>query len=140
MRIAALLLVVLLVPPLVGCSSIPNYDDPKRVARIEDLREARDLCLIQNVPQFDDGADAVKVGGYVALSCSHQTSKLVELAIPYPSRQARDAFQAEAVKRATGYVMTARRIEGDAIDRQRQAPAPSPSQPSPLYPIGQGTL
>ena len=137
MRLAALLLVL----PLVGCADIPNYDDPNRVSKIDRLREARDLCLIQNVPQFDDGrSDPAKVGDYVAISCSHQTSKLVELAIPYPSRHDRDAFQQEAAKRATGYVMTARRIESDAIDRQRPRSEPLPSQPSPLYPIGQGTL
>jgi len=130
MRLAALLLAVL----LASCTAIPNYDDPKRVARIEKLREARDLCLIQNVPQFDDGtSNAAKVGNYVAMSCSHQTSKLVELAIPYPSRHARDAFQEEAAKRATGYVLTARRIEVDALDRQsgRPVPPPPPAPPPP---------
>ena len=54
MRLAVLLLAV----PLVSCAAIANYDDPKRVAKIEKLREARDLCLIENVPQFDDGTSA----------------------------------------------------------------------------------
>ena len=120
---------ILLALPLVSCAAIPNYDDPKRVARIAELREERDLCLIQNVPQFDDGASTpAKVGNYVAMSCSVQTTKLVDLAIPYPSQQARSAFQQEAVRLATGYVLTARRIEVDAVDRRRQQ---QPSKPLP---------
>jgi hypothetical protein len=120
---------ILLALPLVSCAAIPNYDDPKRVARIAELRDARDLCLIQNVPQFDDGASTpAKIGNYVAMSCAVQTSKLVELAIPDPSPQARNAFQHEAARLATGCVLTARRIETDAVDRRRQQP---PSQPLP---------
>lgn len=123
MRIGPILLLAL---PVVSCAAIPTYDDPKRVARIEKLREARDLCLIQNVHQFDDGtSDAAKVGSSVAMSCGAETTKLVDLAIPYPSQRARDAFQQEAAYRATGYVLTARRMEIDAIDRHRQeSPAP----------------
>ena len=118
---------ILLVLPLVSCA-MPQYDDPKRVARVAKLREARDLCLIQNVPQFNDGASTpAKVGNYVAMSCSVQTTKLVDEAIPYPSQQERNAFQQEAARLATGYVLTARRIETDAVDRRRQ----QPSQPLP---------
>ena len=123
---------VLLALSLTACSAIPAvplYQDPKRVAKIEKLREARDLCLIQNVPQFDDGTtSAAKVGNYVAMSCSVATSKLVELAIPFPSRHDRDAFQEEAVLRATGYVMTARRIEADSMQRQQPQQPPTPLQ------------
>jgi hypothetical protein len=131
---------ILFALPLASCAAIPSYDDPKRVARIESLREARDLCLVRNVRQFDDGAsDAAKIGNAVALSCSDETAKLVDLAIPNPSQHARDAFQQQAAFRATGYVLTARRIEGDAVDRQRQPPAPP--QPTPLlYPLGTGVL
>ena len=121
---------ILLALPLVSCAAIPNYDDPKRVARIAELRDARDLCLIQNVPPFDDGASTpAKVGNYVAMSCSVQTTKLVELAIPDPSQQARNAFQQEATRLATGYVLTARRIETDAVDRHRQQQQPSKPLP-----------
>ena len=99
------------------------------MAKVERLQKDRDLCLVQNIPQFDDrSSDPAKVGEYVAMSCSNETSKLVELAIPYPSRHDRDAFQQEAVFRATGYVMTARRMETDSVDRQRQ----QPQQPTPL--------
>jgi hypothetical protein len=127
---------LLLAPALASCAATPSYSDPKRVAHIEQLREARDLCLIQNVSHFDDGkSDVAKVGDYVAMSCSTETAKLVELAIPAPSRYARDAFQGEAARRAAGYVITARRAEGDAVDRRRQpqplAPTPA-SGPAPL--------
>ena len=125
MRIALLLLAL----PLASCAVIPSYDDPKRVARIEKLREARDLCLIENVHQFDDGtSDPTKIGNYVAMACNVQTGKLVDLAIPHPSPNAREAFQEEAVRRATGYVQTSRRIEGDSVDRQRVVQQPTPLQ------------
>jgi hypothetical protein len=128
MRIAAVLLVL---PLLAACAAPPMYEDPKRVGRVDKLREQRDLCLIQNIPQFDDrSADPKKVGDYVAMSCQNETTKLVEMAIPYPSRHDRDAFQQEAVFRATGYVMTARRMETDSVDRQHQQP--QPQQPTPL--------
>ena len=120
---------ILLALPLASCAAIPSYDDPNRVARIAELRDARNLCLIQNVPQFDDGASTpAKVGNYVAMSCAVQTSKLVELAIPAPSQQARNAFEQEAARLATGYVLTARRMETDAVDRHRQQ---QPSKPLP---------
>ena len=112
-----------------SCTSIPTYDDPKRVARIERLREARDLCLVENVHMFDDGtSNPAKIGNYVAMACTVQTSKLVDLAIPNPGPKAREAFQEEAVRRATGYVQTSRHIEGDSVDRQRVAPPPTPLQ------------
>src|SRR5690242_18592023 len=98
-------LLVLLALPVAACFA-PQYEDSRRVSKIDKLREQRDLCLIQHMPQFDDGrSDAAKVGDYTAMSCSNETSKLVELAIPYPSRHDRDAFQQEAASRATGYVM-----------------------------------
>jgi hypothetical protein len=116
MRIGFLLLAL----PLASCAAIPTYDDPKRVARIEQLREARDLCLLQSVHMFDDGTSApAKIGNYVAMACTVQTGKLVDLAIPYPSPRTREAFQEEAVFRATGYVQTARRMGTDSVDRQR---------------------
>src|SRR5258708_17664149 len=121
MRIGLILFALL----LGSCTAIPNYDDPKRVARIDRLREARDLCLVENVHAFDDGtSDPAKIGNYVAMSCNVQTSKLVDLAIPDPGPKARAAFQEEAVRRATGYVQTSRRIEVDSVERQRAVPPP----------------
>ncbi len=133
MRLAAVLLVL---PLVSACAVPPVYDDAKRMAKVERLQKDRDLCLVQNIPQFDDRAsDPAKVGEYVAMSCSNETTKLVELAIPYPSRHDRDAFQQEAAFRATGYVMTARRVETDSIDRQRPQPLAPTSQPLPPTPL-----
>jgi hypothetical protein len=120
---------ILLLLPLASCAAIPVYDDPKRVGRIERLREARDLCLVKNVQAFDDGTSAAsKIGNYVAMSCTVETGKLVELAIPRPDQHARSAFQEEAVRRATGYVLTTRRMEADALERHRQPESILPPQ------------
>jgi hypothetical protein len=125
MRISLILFALL----LGSCTAIPIYDDPKRVARIDKLREARDLCLVENVHQFDDGtSDPAKIGNYVAMACNVQTGKLVDLAIPYPSPKTREAFQEEAARRATGYVLTSRRIEVDSVERQRVVQQPTPLQ------------
>ncbi len=112
----------------------PSYEDPRRVSRVDKLREARDLCLIQNVSRFDvANADPAKVGNQVALACADQTTRLVEMAIPNPTQQARVAFEQESAFRATGYVITARRMEVDAVSRQRQPPDQAPQQqPTPL--------
>jgi len=119
---------ILLSLPLASCAAIPTYDNPRRVDRIEKLREARNLCLIKNVQAFDDGtSSADKIGNYVAMSCTVETTKLVDLAIPLPDQRARAAFQEEAVRRATGYVLTARRMEADAVERARQ-PEPPPQE------------
>ncbi len=130
---------LLLALALASCTPPPSYDDPKRVGRIDKLREARDLCLLQNVSRFDvTSAEPAKVGNQIAQSCAEQTTKLVEFAVPYPNQQVRAAFEQEAAFRATGYVMTARRMEGDALERQqRQVPL---EPPQPLYPFGTGTL
>lgn len=140
MRSGSILLALLPVWALGACAVIPSYEDPKRVSRVDKLREARDLCLIQNVSRFDvASSDPAKVGNQVALACMDQTTRLVEMAIPNPSPHARAAFEQESAFRATGYVITARRMEGDAIDRQRQPPAEQ--QPTPLlYPLGTGVL
>jgi hypothetical protein len=125
MRIGPISLALL----LGSCAAIPSYDDPKRVARIEKLREARDLCLVENVHQFDDGtSDPAKIGNYVAMACNVQTGKLVDLAIPHPGPKTREAFQEDAARRATGYVQTSRRIGGDSVDRQRVVQQPTPLQ------------
>ncbi len=125
MRIGLMLLLL----PLASCAAIPSYDDPKRVGRIEKLREARDPCLVKNVQAFDDGTSAAsKIGNYVAMSCTVETGKLVELAIPRPDQRVRGAFQEEAVRRATGSVLTTRRMEADALERHRQPESIQPPQ------------
>ena len=42
------------------------------------------------------------------MSCSVQTEKLTQYAVPYATRQEYAAFQNDAVVRATGYVASSR--------------------------------
>jgi len=91
---------------LLGACQLPTNVATKRV---DSLRAEQDACLKGNVSQFDDhGADAVQVGHYVAMSCSVQTEKLVQYAVPYATRPEYDAFQIDAAKRATNYVVLSR--------------------------------
>ena len=63
----------------------------------------------ENISQFDDRtSDPRQVGRYVAMSCSVQTEKLVQYAVPYATRREYDAFQFDATKRATSYVLVSR--------------------------------
>ena len=62
---------------------------------------------------FDDGVRRQQVGSYVAMSCTVETGKLVELA---SAADRRGALQEEAVRRAAGYVLTTRRMEADALE------------------------
>jgi hypothetical protein len=97
-----------LAAPLVslGACQLPTNVATKHV---DSLRAEQDACLKGNIAQFDDhGADAAQVGRYVAMSCSVQTEKLVQYAVPYATRPEYDAFQVDATKRATNYVLLSR--------------------------------
>lgn len=79
------------------------------IKRIDSLRAEQDACLKNNIAQFENqAADAQQVGQYVAMSCSIQTEKLVQYAVPYATRGEYDAFQKDALHRATAYVINAR--------------------------------
>ena len=79
------------------------------IKRIDSLRAEQDACLKNNIAQFDDRAsDARQVGHYVAMSCSVQTEKLTQYAVPYATRQEYEAFQQDAYARAASYVTAAR--------------------------------
>jgi hypothetical protein len=98
--------VLALAAPCLGACQLPTNVATKRV---ESLRSAQDTCLRENVPQFDDRtSDAQEVGRYVAMSCSIQTEKLVQYAVPYATRGEYAAFQIDATKRATAYVLNSR--------------------------------
>ena len=91
---------------LLGACQLPTN---VAIKRIDSLRAEQDACLKDNVGQFEDRAsDARTVGRFVAMSCSVQTEKLVQYAVPYATRQEYDAFQLDATRRATSYVLTAR--------------------------------
>jgi len=84
---------------------------PTNVAlkHIDELRAAQDACLRANVPQFEDaGSDPRQVGRFVAMSCSVQTDKLIQYAVPYATPKEWKAFHDDAAMRAAGYVMQAR--------------------------------
>jgi len=90
----------------VGACTLPTN---VKIKKIDELRAAQTACLINNVPQFEDGSsEASKIGRFVAMSCIVETDKLVYYAVPNPSGQERQAFLDDATMRATGYVMRAR--------------------------------
>ena len=98
--------VLALAAPCLGACQLPTNVATKRV---DSLRLAQNTCLRENVAQFDDRtSDAQQVGRYVAMSCSVQTEKLVQYAVPYATRQEYAAFQNDAAVRATGYVVSSR--------------------------------
>ena len=98
--------VLALAAPCLGACQLPTN---VAIKRVESLRSAQDSCLRENISQFDDRmSDARQVGRFVAMSCSVQTEKLVQYAVPYATRQEYTAFQNDAAVRATGYVLTSR--------------------------------
>jgi hypothetical protein len=84
---------------------------PTNVAlkHIDELRAQQDSCLKSNISQFEDpGSDPKQVGRFVAMSCTTQTEKLVQYAVPYATPKERKAFDDDAAMRAAGYVMLSR--------------------------------
>jgi hypothetical protein len=96
----------LMAPCFVGACQLPTNVATKRV---DSLRSAQDSCLRENIAQFDDRvSDARQVGRFVAMSCSIQTEKLAQYAVPYATREEYAAFQSDAATRAAGYVVISR--------------------------------
>ncbi len=94
------------VAPCLGACQLPTN---VAIKRMDSLRGEQEACLKGNVAQFEDHAsDAKQVGRYVAMSCSVQTEKLVQYAVPYATRQEYEAFQVDAVTRATSFVVISR--------------------------------
>jgi hypothetical protein len=123
--------VLLLALPAGGCGWRPVYENPRLQEKVDRLWKERDDCLLANTPQFDDRtSDARKVGRLVAVACTTQTMKLMEMTIPDPDQKARDAFQAEAERRAADIVVTFRRV--DAESEQRKQPRID-AEPAPLH-------
>lgn len=112
---------VLLALPAGGCFWRPVYEMPQLQEKIDRALRERDDCLLANTPQFDDrSSDPRKVARLVASACTPQTTKLLDLAIPEPDQKARDAFQAEAERRAADIVLTFRRVDATAEQRRQQ--------------------
>ena len=98
--------VLALVAPCLGACQLPTN---VAIKRIDELRQAQDACLKDNVAQFEEPTtDVRQIGRYVAMSCTTQTDKLVQYAVPYATRQEYAAFQNDAAVRATRYVLSAR--------------------------------
>jgi hypothetical protein len=118
---------LVLAPLLGGCPAMPVYESPPRQLKVDRLWKARDICLLTNTPQFDDHvSDPRKVARFVAMSCTNETTKLLEEAIPEPDEKARRAFQQEAERRAATIVLDFRRV--DAVTEQHRRVG----QPTPL--------
>ena len=80
-----------------------------KLKKIDELRAAQTACLVNNVAEFEDRvSEAAKIGRFVAMSCNVETEKLVFYAVPNSTPRERQAFENDAVLRATGYVMRAR--------------------------------
>jgi hypothetical protein len=125
MRSAAALL--LLVLPIGACDSAgPMYQTPLTVHRIDRLRVERDNCLLAHAAQLDDGtSDIRRVAREVALSCTAETTRMLEVAVPYADAKARDGFQDEATRRAADIVVSFRKTD-TRVDRAQ------PGEPTPL--------
>jgi hypothetical protein len=123
--------VLLLALPASGCAWRPVYENPPLQGKIERLWRERDDCLLANAPQVDDRtSDARKVARVVAQACVTQTTRLMDMTIPEPDQKARDAFQAEAERRAADIVVTFRRIGAEAERRQQRV---DDGVPAPLH-------
>lgn len=100
---------LLLAPLCLGACQLPTNVATKRV---DSLRAEQEACLKDNVAQFEDrAADAKRIGHFIAMSCTTQTDKLVQYAVPYATRREYQAFQDDAAARAAGYVRYARGIQ-----------------------------
>lgn len=99
-------IVVALIVLGVGACTWPTNVGLKRT---DDLQAAQAACLSGNVAQFDDRTSPpASIGRYVAMSCSVETSKLIQYVIPYANEVERQAMMLDAERRATAYVMSAR--------------------------------
>ena len=91
---------------LVAACTLPTN---VKLKKIDELRAAQTACLVNNVAEFEDRvSDASKIGRFVAMSCNVATEKLVFYAVPNPTAGERQAFEDDATRRATGYVIRSR--------------------------------
>jgi hypothetical protein len=122
---------VLLVLPVAACVNPPVYENPKLQGKIERLWKERDDCLLANAPQMDDRtSDPHNVARLIAKACGTQTTRLLDMSVPEPDQKARDAFQAEAERRAADIVVTFRRLDASAA--QSRQPRVGAGEPTPL--------
>jgi hypothetical protein len=98
-----------LLPSMALCLGACQLPTNVALKRIDSLRAEQDNCLKGNIAQFDDrSSDPKQIGRFVAMSCTIQTEKLVQYAVPYATRREYSAFQDDAAARAASYVLSAR--------------------------------
>jgi hypothetical protein len=121
---------LLLALPAGGCA-YPTYENPPLQTKVDRLWKERDDCLLANAPQVDDRtSDVRRLARRVAAACATQTTRLMDMAIPEPDQKARDAFQAEAERRAAYILVTFRQV--GAATPQPQLPSSDVGAPAPL--------
>ena len=107
--------VMVLLPVLLGgCEAASSMagaglSDPKLMKSINDAYEARDNCLIANIPLADvNNASAQSLAARAAASCQTQTDVLISLSNPSNDPRITSAIQRDSSFRAVGFVMKAR--------------------------------
>ena len=96
---------------LLGACTLPTNVALKHV---DSLREAETNCLMANVARLNV-ADIAReqVAQDAAASCRDRTEQLAAYAVPHVSPQERQAFEEDAVRRASGYVAQTRNNVAD---------------------------
>ena len=103
MRTALVLLILL----LSSCGNTTG--DGRRTANINKSYEARDACLARNAAADDiNNSDPATIARAVALACSPETEKLVEVTNRDGDAKVAAAIRANSEFRAMGYVLKAR--------------------------------
>jgi len=81
------------------------------ISKSDKLLAEQEACLTGNLAQFEDGTTPPEaVGRYVAMSCTHQTDKLIQHIIPNANTREIEALRSDAERRATLYVLRARGV------------------------------
>jgi hypothetical protein len=97
---------------LLGACSVGTYSSPtdgRLATRIERSFAARDACLAKNAAADDVGnADPAAIARTVALACTSETEKLVEVSNRDGDPRAANAIRKDSEFRAMGYVLRAR--------------------------------
>jgi hypothetical protein len=103
MRIALVFLVLL----LTACGNTTG--DGRRTQKIDKSYVARDACLARNAAADDiSNSDPATLARAVALACTPETEKLVEVSNRDGDPRAASAIRKDSEFRAMGYVLRAR--------------------------------
>ena len=107
MRTALVILVLLLGACAEGTYSSPV--DGRLMTRVDRSYAARDACLSRNAGADDiSNSDPATLARAIALACTPETQKLVEVSNRDGDPRAADAIRKDSEFRAMGYVLRAR--------------------------------